>query len=271
VRSRVGHALGRGQEQLAARRARQRVHLAALPGGQRRVDAHHRDALGHHLVDLILDQRDQRRHDDGQARQHQRRQLVQERLARAGGHHRDHVLAGEDVLDGLALTGAVVGDAEHLAPERQQGVGLTSARRGLGGAAAAGGGGGSAAFLLRDDRAGVGAAATGSGAGSGSGSARLRERGAAGLVALVGAALAALVGPAAPVLVRLLVAIDPGLRLGRLKPQMLEPRPTAAMAIPWSVEWLDALPGARRAIRRVARTQHERRAWIDLNTARAAG
>ena len=43
---------------------------------------------------LVLHQRDQRRDDQRQVRPHQRRQLVTERLARAGGHHHQHVAAG---------------------------------------------------------------------------------------------------------------------------------------------------------------------------------
>jgi len=59
----IGHPLGRGQQKLAAGRANQRVDLAALLDGERRIDADRHHALEHHLVDLIFDQGDQRRHD----------------------------------------------------------------------------------------------------------------------------------------------------------------------------------------------------------------
>ena len=63
---------------------------------------------------LILHERDQRRDDERDARGEQRRQLVAERLARAGRHHREHVAAGQDRLDGLALPRPELGEAEQL-------------------------------------------------------------------------------------------------------------------------------------------------------------
>ena len=52
---------------------------------------------------LIAHQRDQRRHHDGQAIAQQRRQLVAQRFAAAGRHHRQHIAAVEDRGDDLVL------------------------------------------------------------------------------------------------------------------------------------------------------------------------
>ena len=46
-------------------------------------------------LDLVLHQRDERRDDERQVVAHQRRQLVAERLARAGRHDDEHVAAGD--------------------------------------------------------------------------------------------------------------------------------------------------------------------------------
>ena len=54
---------------------------------------------------LVLHQRDERRDDDGQVPAHQRRELVAERLARAGGHDDEHVAAGQRGRARLACPG----------------------------------------------------------------------------------------------------------------------------------------------------------------------
>jgi len=71
---------------------------AALDRRQQAVDRHRAvHAQLHQVVDLVLHQRLQRRDDDGeQARApvvHQRGQLVADRLAAAGGQHRQQALA----------------------------------------------------------------------------------------------------------------------------------------------------------------------------------
>ena len=53
-----------------------------------------RTPLRDERVDLILHQRDQRRHDDADARPHERGDLVAERLAAAGRHQHERVAAG---------------------------------------------------------------------------------------------------------------------------------------------------------------------------------
>ena len=66
-------------------------------------DLARRDAL--ERLDLVLHQRHERRDDQRQVGPHQRRQLVAERLARAGRHHDQHVAPGDRRLDRLALAG----------------------------------------------------------------------------------------------------------------------------------------------------------------------
>ena len=56
------------------------------------------------FVDLILHQRDERRHDERRAGKHHGRQLVAERLAGAGGHHGEHVASAEDRGNDLLLS-----------------------------------------------------------------------------------------------------------------------------------------------------------------------
>ena len=55
------------------------------------------------LRHLILHQGDQRRYDHGQAVEQQGGQLIAQRLAAAGRHHRQRVAAGEDVGDDVSL------------------------------------------------------------------------------------------------------------------------------------------------------------------------
>ena len=62
---------------------------------------------------LVLHQRDQRRDDQRDAFAEQRRQLVAERLARPGGHDREHVAARQGALDRLALPRTEALEAEQ--------------------------------------------------------------------------------------------------------------------------------------------------------------
>ncbi len=88
-------------------------------------ERHHAGRHALERLDLVLHQRDQRRHDQRQVGSHQRGQLVAERLARAGRHHDQHVAAGERRLDRLALARPEAREAEHLAQRR---AGLAGAR-----------------------------------------------------------------------------------------------------------------------------------------------
>ena len=79
------------QAELARRHAVQP--LVLLGHRQRAVDERGGDAAGLQLIDLVLHQRDQRRDDERQPVQRQRRQLVAEALAAAGGHDAQAILA----------------------------------------------------------------------------------------------------------------------------------------------------------------------------------
>ena len=64
-----------------------------LLGRQRAVVAGGRHAVADQRVDLVLHQRDERRHDQGHAVADQRRGLEADRLARPGGHHDQRIAA----------------------------------------------------------------------------------------------------------------------------------------------------------------------------------
>jgi len=79
---------------------------------------HQRDAVRQPArvqgLDLVLHERHERRDDDRQVVAQQRRQLVAERLARAGGHDDEHVASGQSGLAGLTLAGPEGGETEVL-------------------------------------------------------------------------------------------------------------------------------------------------------------
>ena len=89
-------------------------------------DAPWRDAL--ERLDLVLHQRDERADDQREVGAHERRQLVAERLARAGGHDHQHVAVGERRLHGLGLAAPEALEAEQLA---QRALGVGRARDGF--------------------------------------------------------------------------------------------------------------------------------------------
>jgi hypothetical protein len=104
-----GHLFRRDEEhaELAARRAleRRRLRGAAAAVGARERSG--RDARGAEAHDLVLDQRVERRDDDRQpARLDGSRELVDERLAAAGAHQHEDVLARHRRVEGAALDAA---------------------------------------------------------------------------------------------------------------------------------------------------------------------
>ena len=108
----------------------------ALLGRAGRIDAHHRDAGRLELAVLILDERQQRRDDQCRPLQHQRGQLIGQRLAAAGRHDRQRVATRQHRLDDLRLPGSKLPDVEdraHLLERAQQ-----PRRRGAGAAASIG-------------------------------------------------------------------------------------------------------------------------------------
>ena len=107
----AGRALRRDVEQveLAGPEPLDRLLAIAVRGRQRcRADA---DRFG--APDLVVHQRDQRRDDQCRAVAHERGQLVAERLAGTGRHHRESVLAREDAADHVLLDAAERVEAEY--------------------------------------------------------------------------------------------------------------------------------------------------------------
>ena len=78
-------------------------HVVAAVRGQHRMQRAGSNPAAVQLVDLILHQRDERRYHERRTRQHDRRQLVGERLTRSSRHHREHVVSAEDGIDDLLL------------------------------------------------------------------------------------------------------------------------------------------------------------------------
>jgi hypothetical protein len=63
-------------------------------------------------VDLIAHERDERRDDDRRSGQHQCRQLITQRLTRAGRHDGQGIAAGQQMLDDRALARTKIGMTE---------------------------------------------------------------------------------------------------------------------------------------------------------------
>jgi len=84
-------------------------------------------------ADLVLHQRDQRRHHDRRALAQQRGDLVAQRLAAAGGHQHQRVAAGRDLLDDGLLLAAEGGIAEDVFEDVQRAAGLGRGGRRHGG------------------------------------------------------------------------------------------------------------------------------------------
>ena len=103
---RAFQAFGRDVDELVAALGGQVQRAGDLCLGQRRVDKCRMDARCVQPLDLVLHQRDQRRDDERQPRQQQGRDLIAERLARAGGHDGQRVPSGQKGADDLFLPGA---------------------------------------------------------------------------------------------------------------------------------------------------------------------
>ena len=104
-------SLGRHIEQPERAVAQAGGDAAALVGVGGGIERSGGNAERVELGDLVAHQRDQRRDDQRERMPRQRRKLIAQRLARAGRHHRQHVLAGERGGDDLLLAGAEVGEA----------------------------------------------------------------------------------------------------------------------------------------------------------------
>ena len=109
-------ALGRHVEQPQLAGGRAPEHLRVGARVLLRVHERHpvaEPARGERL-DLVLHQRDERRDDHRQVVAQQRRKLIAERLARAGGHDDQHVAVGQRGLARLALARPEAREAEVL-------------------------------------------------------------------------------------------------------------------------------------------------------------
>jgi hypothetical protein len=102
--------------QLAA--PHRRLDRPRLARRQRRVQVRRPHAKLAQRRDLVGHQRDQRRDHHAHALAQQRRDLVADRLAAAGGHQHQRVAAGGDVLDDLLLEAAEALVPEDLAQDR---------------------------------------------------------------------------------------------------------------------------------------------------------
>ena len=92
---RLQQALRRGVEQAQRPVARGAADAPVLARRVVRIDAARRYAHRRQLADLIAHERNQRRHDHGESAPHDGRQLVAQRLAAAGGHDGEDILAGQ--------------------------------------------------------------------------------------------------------------------------------------------------------------------------------
>ena len=79
------------------------------------------DAIGPQLLHLVMHERDEGGDHHGQPQPHHGRQLVAQRLAAAGGHDRQHILARENGAQHLLLPGPEGGIAIDAG---QRGAGL---------------------------------------------------------------------------------------------------------------------------------------------------
>jgi hypothetical protein len=106
--------LGRDIQQVELARPHRPGDVARFAGRQGRVQRRGADAELAQRLDLVLHQRDQRRHHDAEARPHQRRHLVAQRLAAAGRHQHQRVAAGNHLGHDLGLLAAEGGIAEDV-------------------------------------------------------------------------------------------------------------------------------------------------------------
>ena len=105
--------------------ARRKLLLGPIRGPriERGVEHRGRHAGLGEARDLVLHQRDQRRHHDRAAVAHQRRDLIAERFAAAGRHQHERVSAVGDVADDFFLGAAEFGVAEDGGEDREGGGG----------------------------------------------------------------------------------------------------------------------------------------------------
>ena len=116
ARKKVRHqqSFGRNEQNLGASIFKTSQPAPRLAIIKRRVDRRCRYTRGLQLIDLILHQRNERRHHHRKPVAHQRRQLVAQALARARRQNGHRVAPGERCLHDLALQRPEFVVAEHL-------------------------------------------------------------------------------------------------------------------------------------------------------------
>ena len=111
----VGELLGGEEEELERVLGQLGERLLALALRHARVELRGAERAPAQPVDLVALERDQRRDDERRPLRQEPGDLVDRRLPRPGGQHRERVAPGQDALDGLALAGAQRREAEDLA------------------------------------------------------------------------------------------------------------------------------------------------------------
>ncbi len=96
---------GRHVEEAVASFTQPRQDRGLLVGGQRAVVERGGHAVADERVDLVLHQRNERRHDEAEPRSHERGRLEAQRLAAARGQDDDRIARVEDGAHGVALKG----------------------------------------------------------------------------------------------------------------------------------------------------------------------
>jgi hypothetical protein len=96
------------------------LHRAEFVEAEARVEPGCVDTARGEEVDLVLHQRNQRRHDHREAVQHQRRELVAEALTAAGRKDRERRAAVQECVDDLLLAGAERREAEPLGKDAER-------------------------------------------------------------------------------------------------------------------------------------------------------
>jgi len=97
--------LGTDIEQIEFIGMQPRQHLTGLLRFQRRIVEGGGHTVGAQRIDLVLHQRDQRRDHNADAAPMQRRNLVAQRLASAGGHQHKGIAPFQQAFDDLLLMG----------------------------------------------------------------------------------------------------------------------------------------------------------------------
>ncbi|HYO56436.1 MAG TPA: hypothetical protein VEU50_26970 [Archangium sp.] len=116
----VAQAFGRDEQDLVFAPLEAAQALELLGGGEAGVDEGGGDVAPGERVHLILHQRHERGDHQRHIRLEQGAELVDERLARAGGHDDERVAPRDDVLEGLGLPRAEMRKGEVAAQRRVQ-------------------------------------------------------------------------------------------------------------------------------------------------------